>query len=257
MEAAAIKQVSDEKLLEIQNQFCAAVDENDVDKVAFALFSHSDILGATDLDMQNIVAENETNNVAGVLAPYLSRATTLLENWKNALDVGDSIDMYRKQELKWYQAKIIKKEGVVFSLHYNGWGSKYDDHGLFFADCKMYPCGTAVKKKKSAPKKEKAVHYEFLEVSAVPEAAEIVEVDRASRRARAARVVDVPEREAPVKRQKTKAEEDYEDALRREWVCSVCYQLEAPDESDLILCDGLCRRSFHLMCLNLSEVCDI
>ena len=40
------------------------------------------------------------------------------------------------------------------------------------------------------------------------------------------------------------------DKDNNEWVCSICEFLEAPDDSDLLLCDGPCLRSFHIGCLH-------
>ena len=37
-----------------------------------------------------------------------------------------------------------------------------------------------------------------------------------------------------------------------EWFCSICFNLDALDNSDLILCDGPCKKSFHLGCLNMT-----
>jgi hypothetical protein len=278
------KQLSGDEILEIQNQFRIAVDANDIEKVALALYMHSELVGCPKSklgDLANVGSvtsngsaksdENESTATAMVMEdeddpmlPYYTKGEGIMRDWKQSLVEGDFIDVYRKQELVWYTAKIIYKEGDVFSMHYNGWAKKYDDHEMSFSECQMFPCGTAVKQKKPSVKKAKAVNYTFLEVvkeeeEAPAKPAEVEEGDRAGRRARAARV-DLNEdtfgkKAAPAKKkQKTKEEEDYEDSMRREWVCSVCSQLEAPDGSDLILCDGLCKRSFHLMCLNLSEV---
>ena len=49
--------------------------------------------------------------------------------------------------------------------------------------------------------------------------------------------------------QRTKKVKD-KDKDNNEWVCSICEFLEAPDDSDLLLCDGPCLRSFHIGCLH-------
>jgi hypothetical protein len=36
-----------------------------------------------------------------------------------------------------------------------------------------------------------------------------------------------------------------------DWICTECGDMEAPDESDLLLCEGGCKRSFHLLCLGI------
>lgn len=257
MEPHETTPLSDEEKFKIQTQFRAAVDGSDVEEVAHALFLHGDILGEAPKhkSVEEILNENDQNlnSESSQLSSYYQRALEAMKMWKASLAEGAAIDMFRVQEYKWYGAKIIRKDGDLFSVHYDGWSAKYDDHGLVFADCMMYPRGTAVKKKKAAKRKEKMVTYEILEVK--EEVVPAVIEDKTARRAKAARnLLPDPEKKTTVKRQKTKEEEDLEDSMRREWVCSVCYQLEAPDDSVLILCDGLCKRSFHLGCLNLSEV---
>ena len=44
--------------------------------------------------------------------------------------------------------------------------------------------------------------------------------------------------------------DDEEEADKNDWVCSICSFLESEDGSSLILCDGPCKRSFHLGCLD-------
>ena len=266
-----VKELSSVEKLEIQTQFLAAVETNDVEKVAYALHKHHDLVSGTS-SLENATIDEIKDNANSSSRDMVSdesmlssftKAITLMENWKQTIGEGDIVDVYREAEFVWYTAKITKKVGDVISLHYNGWAAKYDDHGFSFADLSMYPCGTAVKqKKKTIVKKPKAVHYEILQVNVEAEtaaaaAAATAGTDRLGRRERAARVTTPAEthpKRATVKRTKTKEEEDEEDSLLREWVCCVCSQLEASDGSVLILCDGLCKRSFHLMCLNLSEV---
>ena len=58
------------------------------------------------------------------------------------------------------------------------------------------------------------------------------------------------------KKQK-RVEEDSDDKLEKddnEWVCAICNQLKSEDNSDLVLCDGDCLRSFHSGCLGLAVV---
>lgn len=40
---------------------------------------------------------------------------------------------------------------------------------------------------------------------------------------------------------------------RNEWICGICKLYENNDDSDLILCDGPCMRSYHIACLNFDE----
>lgn len=272
-----VKELSAEEVLDIQTQFRAALEANDVEKIAYALYAHSEHVGGPKQHVDLVgmgngfPASDNSDDFSSVeieenpMRPYFTQANKVMDTWKYSLVTGDSIDVFRENELVWYTAKITKKDGDLINLHYQGWAAKYDDNGISFSACQMYPCGTAVKqKKKPVAKKTKAVHYEIVKVNVEEElasaaaAAAAGATDRKGRRDRAARAsleeVKTSDKKPSSKRKKTKEEEDLEDSLRREWVCCVCSQLEAPDESDLILCDGLCKRSFHLMCLNLSEV---
>jgi hypothetical protein len=280
--APPVKLLKEEKI-EIQTQFRAAVDAEDLEKVANALYLHSYILGApnnpervndTNIgssidDSKDVMSKPSIGIVAcDPMFHFFTKAMVIVEKWKQTVSQGDNVDCYRTLERKWYTAKILAREGDTVSLHYNGWAPKHDDICVVFSQIKMYPCGTAVRQKKKAVKKETRAKYEIVEIplqekvavdsSAISSSSIESAPSRSGRQARAARLVPADQQQLVkkpiVKRQKTKEEEDLEDSLRREWVCSICYQLEAPDDSDLILCDGLCKRSFHLMCLNLSEV---
>lgn len=54
--------------------------------------------------------------------------------------------------------------------------------------------------------------------------------------------------ESTKKAKKDKTKDKEKD--NNEWVCSICEFLESPDDSDLLLCDGPCLRSFHIGCLH-------
>lgn len=38
-----------------------------------------------------------------------------------------------------------------------------------------------------------------------------------------------------------------------DWICSTCSQLDTPCMSDMVICDGPCQRSFHVVCLDVDE----
>ena len=270
--------LSDEEIANIQYDFRAAVDTKDVEKVANALHKYWHVLGCShpfddDADTEEEVAltNGNTELVVNTTTPKETivdhdpmhsirlKAVNLLEEWKSELRAGDTVDYYRLEENRWYNAKILEKKGDLFSLHYNGWGKKYDDKNISFSHSKFFPSGTATVLKKKPAKKPKMKHFEIVAVVKTDDSqanGEVGDLDRDGRRARAARVVpdETSQGKKLSKRKKTKEELDLEDSMRRDWVCSICHQLEATDDSDLILCDGLCKRSFHLLCLNLPEV---
>lgn len=51
---------------------------------------------------------------------------------------------------------------------------------------------------------------------------------------------------------KSTTDEAVDDNIKddNDWICSACYQSEAFDGSDLVLCDGPCLRSYHIGCLD-------
>ncbi len=82
-------------------------------------------------------------------------------------------------------------------------------------------------------------------------------------RARRSCVINYSDKNAPKKRKKPEIDPGkcWEDfiAVRREkdendWICSVCNLTESKDNTDLILCDGPCLRSFHIGCMNAKRV---
>lgn len=57
----------------------------------------------------------------------------------------------------------------------------------------------------------------------------------------------------PKKVKRVKVEEEEKDV--NDWVCAICHQLHALDgsNSDLLMCDGGCLRSFHTSCLDIAN----
>lgn len=38
-----------------------------------------------------------------------------------------------------------------------------------------------------------------------------------------------------------------------DWICAMCWKLDTPCMSDMVVCDGPCLRSFHVVCLDVDE----
>ena len=80
-------------------------------------------------------------------------------------------------------------------------------------------------------------------------------------RARRSCVINKSVHGAPKKRKNPEVDgtECTEGIVRKEkdendWICSVCNLTESRDDTDLILCDGPCLRSFHIGCMNSKRV---
>lgn len=178
-----------------------------------------------------------------------------LVTWMSTLKEGDYIEVFSERENKWFEAKILKRDGVDMSVHYLGWQSKYDEK---VDTINKLICPTHVFTKP----KNKAVKPLFIPVvssqdlttngssstvdgestPAVVVVEDVPVLKTMSGRKVKARVEEV---KTPAKKQKVeKVEVDTND-----WICGVCNLLEAADGTDLLLCDGACKRSFHSGCL--------
>lgn len=59
------------------------------------------------------------------------------------------------------------------------------------------------------------------------------------------------------KKAPTPKSEDVESEFAMTWICAECKEAECtiqPDVSDLLICDGICRRVFHFPCVGLQQL---
>lgn len=178
--------------------------------------------------------------------------------WMSTLKEGDYIEVYSDLEKKWFESKILKRDCNELFVHYLGWQAKYDEN-IDITTKLICPIHVFTKPKNKAVKAllvpvvssqdfftngtSSFVDGEATPLVAVEEAPVLKTLSGRKVKAR------VEEVKTPVKKQKVeKIELDTND-----WICGVCNLLEAADGTDLLLCDGPCKRSFHSGCLTGSN----
>ncbi len=197
------------------------------------------------------------------------QAKSAHRQWLKNIKLNDSFEIFNDGENKWFPAKVITNpENDVVTIHYNGWPSKYDTVISLF-EKRIVPSDTFCGSKKKS-KHAFAIPEAKVEIPVAPETvpspsnAVVVEgsssssstvngesavgLSRSGRTLRKVQDTKPAERAkkggSGTKKGKQKKEKDYND-----WVCTICTMLEAPQGTELMLCDGPCRRSFHLECL--------
>jgi hypothetical protein len=209
----------------------------------------------------------------------LQAAALVQSQWIATLAAGDTIDICVAPFLTWYTARLLRKEQVgdqkessLFYLHYMGW-SKDKDETVDLAKCHCLPAYTMTKQKKKAPIRRKTFFY--LEPIAEPEMAPPptnAPPVAPSAPESAEKTQSIPPAHPPSQQQEQqllseeKREEEDQGKTKgtsqkpkkvknlveeADWICTECGDMEAPDESDLLLCEGGCKRSFHLLCLGI------
>jgi hypothetical protein len=195
-------------------------------------------------------------------------ARGMLREWRAMLTLNDNID-FLNNEGAWYLVKIISAPiNHIARVHFQGWDKKYDQDVDLFSEVTVQPPNTFVVSRRKAVRQSTAadapivleeelenatnaliVPESLAEVEAKCEVEEVVEGASSSRRRSLKRVSEPDEPAVAQSVKKTKRGKQEKD--NNDWVCSVCSMLEAPQGSDLLLCDGPCRRSFHAECLHL------
>lgn len=190
-----------------------------------------------------------------------------LTYWRKSLQVNDCFDSYHETDHKWYRVKILQKlSGNIFYIHYNGWPDKYNTEIDVSQENACYPCNYRVQLKKikkeslpsDIPSIDDSIKVELEDTSIIiqPETAGNISGNNELTRLRAD--MNYKEHSKCVKREKKNVSygEDSND-----WICAICIDFETTiDEDELVLCDGVCKRSFHASCLKsknmkLTNVC--
>lgn len=196
----------------------------------------------------------------------------MFQKWKENLGDKGKFDIWKDNV--WNCASILRvMNKSVFFVHYDGWGSKFDEE----VDTEQYlilPAHTMTKAKRT-PVTKKRTFFAIEEVpveavAATPTAADLIIEEgvgvrtsggRTLRGKRSQTSADVPEESgeqvlssdvSTKKKPRKKKQDDLEEEA--DWVCTICRQMEAEDGSDLLLCEGGCKRSYHFNCLGLKEV---
>ena len=151
-------------------------------------------------------------------------------------------------------------------IHYQGWPSKFDQT-ISLMQSKSFPsCFRVESKKKTFQKSQLCNDIEDIEEyrHVGPKLTENItkdilannkdvmklNIDSDNVKNRYGRNLTTTSTSSNIKVERKKKTKNVPD--RNEWICSVCNSFEDHNDSDLILCDGLCMRSYHIGCLNLS-----
>jgi hypothetical protein len=195
---------------------------------------------------------------------YQQEANALMNEWKRTLQESDVADFLSPVENKWFSVKVMELKGdrSEILVHYQGWGSNFDQWFTLDDELVILPPFSIIsKQKKKEPVSQPAPTIEMppaeystilVEGGEVPKDSAEDETMDGLRRGRRVRKVDDKSSNNNNNKskisKKEKVEKDHND-----WFCTNCGMLEAVNGSDLVLCDGLCRRSFHLECLSKAE----
>ena len=186
----------------------------------------------------------------------LSKARSMLSEWRRALKEGDLIDILQRGE--WFNAKILNRENDSLSIHYSGWSVTHDET-VDMKTREIYFPFSFAKMRAKATRKPKVSSSDLIEASTIiPEVKEDDLIYSISKTGRKIKPVPSAHHVTAVKENKRgrrhKSESENGGADKNDWVCSICRHMETADESDLVLCDGACMRSFHLSCLSSQGV---
>jgi len=204
-----------------------------------------------------------------------TKALDLQQKWVSNLKEGDSVELYSLREDKWYGARIVsmEKENKLY-LKYYGWDDKYNRE-VDILSSKLAPPETFIilkkvqKRKKAAEEMDDDDEEEEIDETKAPsedmnpeqgdnapgteDSQLCVPIDSNHRRTRRGShnptASPLPKKEIKTLKKKKTADEEEQVSDHNDWICDICHMIEAPKGTELVLCDGPCRRSFHLECL--------
>jgi hypothetical protein len=238
---------------------------------------------AKSIFLLNEISTRYQSKLSPEIQSQIERGCKLLDGWKESLQVGDTFEIYSEVENKWFQCKILElSENKDAYVSYPGWGPKFDAW-LNLDGALLNPIGTFFTIKMKESKKYKIKQ----EVEVVVEEKEIKQSDgldtsieitdthttafdlidpefddfQFTSRARKAKLSSTQPNTTTTTTSNTKQSKTSSKGRKKsekeidhnDWCCTNCGMLEALGGSDLILCDGVCRRSFHVECFSDTE----
>jgi hypothetical protein len=262
------------------------LQSDDLQGISKNIMLYEGLLFEDNLFKMDILGHNITRESRTEWETLLEQGRVKHRNWLKTIKLYDSFEIFNKNEKGWFPVKVIGgPENGVVDIHFNGWGKKYDTT-VTLGESKIVPMGTfcaSQKKNKvhvgtasassssssavvaeatssSAPSnvsEEKLPPESDDQPSATEAAAPMEDAPALSRSGRVLKKVkDAPPAPAPKTVKKTgggkkskQIQKDFND-----WICSICNMLEAPKGTELMCCDGPCRRSFHAECLDDENV---
>ena len=204
----------------------------------------------------------------------MASAMALILDWRAGLKAGDYAHLQSPEEHVWYRVKIKDINASIISVHYDNWDAKYDKI-MPLDSLQLLPDGALIVHK--PPKKIVTVDVPVVPSAAADEPSSISSPDALdlnpkvlSRSGRAIKIreingsvagagaISTPKTMKSPKKRRVfgiGGEDDIEEETDiNDWVCGICWKLEAKYGSKLLLCDGPCLRSFHIECLSYVPV---
>lgn len=198
--------------------------------------------------------EKSDNLIACLDLYYHEKASREVEyavrRWMDSICESTIIDVFHNKSKTWFEAKVLERHDTKLKLHYLFWNDKHNEEIDISDKPLIYPRNTHTIPRTRKPRvgvlKNTEPESNLDSVDDVPD--QVVIMTKSGRKSVQKAV------ERPVQKKRKISDDSAPD--RNEWICAVCDQLEAFDDSNLILCDGPCLRSFHIgcLCLNSTDV---
>jgi hypothetical protein len=225
-----------------------------------------------------LVVTDKLVNICGELkleslSELLLEAKSIWNDWKTKLQIGDRLDVYCERDKIWYSSRILEFIDNGFYIHYDGWNDSFNTEivNLSYSNCCHLNTFTKEKAIKKS-KKRTTVEHETGEIDLSTEQSngmdsnqkrplEVFEdADSLNPRQKLRMAKSSKENESFSNEYSTKSEKQMKlfggrevGTDKNEPICGICYQLEATNGSDFLLCDGPCLRSFHVECCKISK----
>jgi hypothetical protein len=263
--------ISDElKLIEkLNNDLNNSINNNNLQQMTAILKIHETL---NQTHMHLVEALNDIYNFNSIV----KKAVTILNKWKLSLKIGDKFDYYDNiSEHKWWISEIldINDEGiyyVTFPPLPTKWNQNLDPKNI-----EIVPPNTwsrINKWMKPILEEQKKIEYEkmveenteidnkinnddlIIEEENLEKDNTIVTTTRSGRASRTSVVIPTKKRKVEKPIENIPLDDKNENDINEpedgnDWICGICDQLEEPSGTELVLCDGACKQSFHYGCL--------
>lgn len=233
--------ISLELVLVIHNQLKIALNNDNITQLHRALYFFEYILTQPDYQELYSSLSHETKEL-------IEKGQIICFKWTDNLKESDLLDIYHEKDKCWYSAKIVSPiHASNCRIHYIGWDVKYDEDidlktRVFYSYNSVTGMQSEVNKfTKEQLEKIKLENLRKKELEETERLLKIVEKEEKS-------TSNQEESKKKGAKKKAKKEEEVEDL--NDWVCCICQMIEAPLGTELVMCDGPCRRSFHQECLS-------
>jgi len=201
-------------------------------------------------------------------------ADNAIRDWVHSLPVGSLIDVFLEREKTWYQAKVLVNNSPIddsLRVRYQGWGPKYDetikasksrvavqgafmrrvrkkatkirnnDEGVQPSSCDDVPTASAADNDNQDLKEDGNTVATTAEET---DYSDQVKKSRSGRRMKemVSLLVDGDDGDKVSDSKRRRSFKSADDAVDKkdlnDWICGICARFEAPDGSDLMLCEG-------------------